>query len=122
MSVTKIDRPATADEALLWLWNRSRQGMNMAELEWFGKLSDQAEVELRSIADVLSDAGCRTGLTGAGGIDEEALAGILFTAANTARNAAAMVFIAGEAEHVQKNFDRYRPERVSATRKAGGKQ
>ncbi|MCK4121066.1 hypothetical protein HFK83_01530 [Ralstonia pseudosolanacearum] len=90
--------------ALLDLWERSYRTMSREELEGFESLSTDAEVRLNCIADALDDAAGRVGETVANPIGEDVLASLMFAAASTARIAAAMTFIAGEARYVSDNY------------------
>lgn len=112
--------PYLAD-ALMELWERSWKSLSIDDLHWFAKLSDQAESELRSVAEVVSDGAGRVGLNGTAGTDLDTIASLMYTAANTMRNAAAMSFVAGEASHIIENFASYHPQAAtSAPAKKGG--
>ncbi|MGT2427891.1 hypothetical protein ACU4HD_02835 [Cupriavidus basilensis] len=87
-------------EALTHLWMVSGKSLCQEDLQWLTGLSEKAEVELRSFADLLSDAGARVGLCGAHGIDDDTVSSLLFSAANLTRNAAAMVFVGSEAGYL----------------------
>lgn len=105
-------------DALVYLWQREYKSLSADDLKWLSGLGEKAEVELRSLADVLSDAGGRPA-TGAHAIGDDAISGLMFTAANVARNAAAMVFVAGEADYVLTHWDEEH-SKAAVAKKAGG--